>query len=200
RVLQERTFERVGGTETIRGNFRVLAATNRDLEASVREKVFREDLFYRLNVVRIPIPPLRERRSDIVPLAEHFLRIYSDKNGLSAIGFSDEAILLLQNYSYPGNVRELENMVERAVLMARGRVVMPEHLPARAHPNGERDSQEMEINLLSLPFHKSVAELEKRLIAKALKESDGNKSEAANKLQINRRLLYNKIDEYKIEE
>ena len=82
RVLQERTFERVGGTETIRGNFRVLAATNRDLEASVREKVFREDLFYRLNVVRIPIPPLRERRSDIVPLAEHFLRTYSEKNGI----------------------------------------------------------------------------------------------------------------------
>ncbi len=200
RVLQERTFERVGGTETIRGNFRVLAATNRDLEASVREKVFREDLFYRLNVVRIPIPPLRERRADIVPLAEHFLRIYSEKNGLPTIGFSDEAILMLQNYFYPGNVRELENMVERAVLMARGRVVMPEHLPARAHHNGDRGSQALEIDLLSLPFHKSVAELEKRLIEKAMKESGGNKSEAANRLQINRRLLYNKMEEYKIEE
>ncbi|MGB7285171.1 MAG: sigma-54 dependent transcriptional regulator [Candidatus Acidiferrum sp.] len=200
RVLQERTFERVGGTETIRGNFRVLAATNRDLEASVREKVFREDLFYRLNVVRIPIPPLRERRSDIVALAEHFLRAYSEKNALSAVGFSDEAILLLQNYSYPGNVRELENMVERAVLMARGRVVMPEHLPSRAHRNGGAESQSLEMSLLSLPFHKSVAELEKRLIEKAMKESGGNKSEAANRLQINRRLLYNKIYEYKIEE
>lgn len=199
RVLQERTFERVGGTETIRGNFRVLAATNRDLEASVREKVFREDLFYRLNVVRIPIPPLRERRSDIVPLAEHFLRNYSEKNGLSAIGFSDETILMLQNYFYPGNVRELENMVERAVLMARGRVLMPEHLPARAHRNGDSATPTLEIDLLSLPFHKSIAELEKRLIEKAMKESGGNKSEAANKLQINRRLLYNKIDEYKLE-
>jgi two-component system, NtrC family, response regulator AtoC len=199
RVLQERTFERVGGTETIRGNFRVLAATNRDLEASVREKVFREDLFYRLNVVRIPIPPLRERRSDIVPLAEHFLRQYSEKNGLPAVGFSDEATLMLQNYFYPGNVRELENMVERAILMARGRVVMPEHLPARAHHNGDATSPSLEIDLLSLPFHKSVAELEKRLIEKAMKESGGNKSEAANKLQINRRLLYNKIDEYKLE-
>ncbi len=199
RVLQERTFERVGGTETIRGNFRVLAATNRDLEATVREKVFREDLFYRLNVVRIPIPPLRERRSDIVPLAEHFLRNYSEKNGLSAIGFSDETILMLQNYFYPGNVRELENMVERAVLMARGRVLMPEHLPARAHRNGDSATPTLEIDLLSLPFHKSIAELEKRLIEKAMKESGGNKSEAANKLQINRRLLYNKIDEYKLE-
>jgi two-component system response regulator AtoC len=200
RVLQERTFERVGGTETIRGNFRVLAATNRDLEASVREKVFREDLYYRLNVVRIPIPPLRERRSDIVPLAEHFLRFYSDKNGLPAIGFSDEAILMLQNYFYPGNVRELENMVERAVLMARGRVVMPGHFPARADSNGERDHRQLEIDLLSLPFHKSISALEKRLIEKAIKESGGNKSEAANHLQINRRLLYNKMEEHKIEE
>lgn len=200
RVLQEHTFERVGGNETIRGDFRVIAATNRDLEASVREKVFREDLFYRLNVVRIPIPPLRERRSDIVPLAEHFLRIYSEKNGVSAVGFSDDSILLLQNYFYPGNVRELENMVERAVLMSRGRVVMPEHLPPRAQRNGDGGPHELEMDLLRLPFHKSVAELEKRLILKAMKESDGNKSEAANKLQINRRLLYNKMEEYKIEE
>jgi DNA-binding NtrC family response regulator len=199
RVLQEHTFERVGGTETIHGDFRVLAATNRDLEASVREKVFREDLYYRLNVVRIPVPPLRERRSDIVPLAEHFLRLYSEKNGLPSVGFSDEAILLLQNYFYPGNVRELENMVERAVLMARGRVLMPEHFPARTAHNGESHSRRLEIDLLSLPFHKAIGELEKRLIEKAIKEASGNKSEAANRLQINRRLLYNKIEEHKIE-
>jgi DNA-binding NtrC family response regulator len=200
RVLQERTFERVGGTETIKGNFRVLAATNRDLEASVREKVFREDLYYRLNVVRIQIPPLRERRSDIVPLAEHFLRQYSQKNGLEMVGFSDEAILMLQNYSYPGNVRELENMVERAVLMARGRVIMPEHFPAKASPSSNGDAHHLEVGLFALPFHKSIAELEKRLISKVLKESGGNKTEAANRLQINRRLLYNKIEEHKIEE
>jgi two-component system response regulator AtoC len=200
RVLQERTFERVGGTETIVGNFRVLAATNRDLEASVREKVFREDLYYRLNVVRIQIPSLRERRSDIVPLAEHFLRQYSEKNGFEAVGFSDEAILMLQNYSYPGNVRELENMIERAVLMARGRVVMPEHFPAKTTSNANGESRQLEIDLLDLPFHKSIAELEKRLITRALRESSGNKSEAANRLQINRRLLYNKMEEHKIEE
>lgn len=200
RVLQEHSFERVGSTETIRGDFRVIAATNRDLEASVREQVFREDLYYRLNVVRIPVPPLRERRSDIVPLAEHFLHVYSEKNGLPAIGFSDEAILLLQNNPYPGNVRELENMVERAVLMARGRVLMPDHFPARSDNNGEYKSRRLEIDLLSLPFHKAISELERRLIEKALKDSSGNKSEAANRLQINRRLLYNKIDEHKIEE
>ncbi len=200
RVLQERTFERVGGTETLHGNFRVLAATNRDLEACVREKVFREDLYFRLNVVRVPIPPLRERRSDIVPLAEHFLHLYSQKNGLPAVGFSDETVLMLQNYSYPGNVRELENMVERAVLMARGRVLMPEHFPSRTGSNGQRDSQQLEIDLLSLPFHKSIAKLEKRLIQKAIAESAGNKTEAANRLQINRRLLYNKMTEHNIEE
>ncbi|MGB7436156.1 MAG: sigma-54 dependent transcriptional regulator [Candidatus Acidiferrum sp.] len=198
RVLQERTFERVGGTETMVGNFRVLAATNRDLEASVRERVFREDLYYRLNVVRVQIPSLRERRSDIVPLAEHFLRLYSGKNGFDIVGFTDEAILMLQNYSYPGNVRELENMVERAVLMARGRVIMPEHFPIKTEPSN--NSRQFEIDLLDLPFHKSIAELEKRLIRRALRDSSGNKSEAANRLQINRRLLYNKIEEHKIEE
>jgi len=200
RVLQERAFERVGGTETIKGDFRVIAATNRDLEASVRENVFREDLYYRLNVVRIQIPPLRERRSDIVLLAEHFLRHYSEKNGLSVVGFTDEALLTLQNYFYPGNVRELENMVERAVLMARGRVIMPEHFPSTASPRGNGEGSVPEIDLLALPFHRSIAELEKRLITKVLKETGGNKSEAANRLQINRRLLYNKIEEHKIEE
>jgi two-component system response regulator AtoC len=198
RVLQEHTFQRIGGSETMQGDFRVIAATNLDLDASVRERVFREDLYYRLNVVNISIPPLRERRSDIVPLAEHFLRFYSEKNGFIAVGFSDEAILQLQNYFYPGNVRELENMVERAVLMARGRVLMPEHFPARTGQT-EPAAQRMEIDLLSLPFHKSVAKLEKRLIEKAIREAEGNKSEAANRLQINRRLLYNKITEHKIE-
>jgi len=200
RVLQEHSFQRVGGTETIQGDFRVIAATNRDLEASVREQVFREDLYYRLNVVRIPVPPLRERRSDIVPLAEHFLQVYSDKNGLPVIGFSDEAILLLQNYFYPGNVRELENMVERAVLMARGRVLMPEHFPARSDQDGEPHARHVESDLISLPFHKAISELEKRLIEKAIKEAGGNKSEAANRLQINRRLLYNKLEEHNIRE
>jgi two-component system response regulator AtoC len=200
RVLQEHTFERVGGTETIRGDFRVLAATNRDLEACVREKVFREDLFYRLNVVRISVPPLRERRSDIVLLAEHFLRSYSEENNLPAVGFSEDAILALHSYSYPGNVRELENMVERAVLMARGRVLMPSHFPEAAKENHADVPAGTDGEFLYLPFHKAIAALEKRMIEKALKESGGNKTEAANRLQINRRLLYNKMVEHKIEE
>jgi len=103
----------------------------------------------------------QERQSDIVRLAGRFLQAYSSKNELPAVGFSDDAILALQNYFYPGNVRELENMVERAVLMARGRVLMPEHFPAKTASNGQREREQMEIDLLSLPFHKSIAELEK---------------------------------------
>ena len=199
RVLQEHTFERIGSTEPIRGDFRVVAATNRDIEACVREQLFREDLLYRLNVVRLTVPPLRERRSDIVILAEHFLRAYSEKNGVPAIGFSDDAILLLQTYSFPGNVRELENMIERAVLMARGRVVMASHFPLDPDAaQGETSNGNDLEDLLSLPFHKALAELERRLIAKALREAGGNKTDAANRLQINRRLLYNKIEEHKI--
>ena len=199
RVLQDHSFERLGGTETVRGDFRVLAATNRDLDASVREKQFREDLFYRLNVVRISVPPLRERRSDIVPLAEHFLRLYSEASGLPAIGFSEEAILMLQTYPYPGNVRELENMIERAVLMARGRVILPSHFPQRAGASAAVPGA-MESDLLSLPFHKAVGELEKKLIENALRLASGNKTEAANRLKINRRLLYQKMVEHEIKE
>jgi DNA-binding NtrC family response regulator len=200
RVIQEHTFERLGGTETISGNFRLLAATNRDLEACVREKLFREDLFYRLNVVRVSVPALRERRSDIAPLAEHFLRIYSEKNELPPVGFSEDAIVMLQTHSYPGNVRELENMIERAVLMARGRVILPNHFPAKSAPANGGGAARPETDLLSLPFHKSIAELEKRLIENALSEAKGNKTEAADRLQINRRLLYNKIEEHQIKE
>jgi DNA-binding NtrC family response regulator len=199
RVLQDRTFERLGATETLTGNFRVLAATNRHLEACVQEKIFREDLFYRLNVVRISVPPLRERRSDIVPLAEHFLQFYSDKNSLPAAGFSEEAIMTLQTYSYPGNVRELENIVERAVLMAGGLVIMASHLPPHVQL-GHRSEMAQPVDFFSLPFHQATAELEKQLIVNALREFKGNKTEAADRLQINRRLLYKKIMDYKIED
>jgi DNA-binding NtrC family response regulator len=200
RVLQDHSFERLGGTETICGDFRVLAATNRDLDATVRERLFREDLFYRLNVVRITVPPLRERRADIVPLAEHFLRVYSESNNLPAVGFSEEAILMLQTHSYPGNVRELENMVERAVLMARGRVIMPSHFPQKINSPISPVPGSADPDLMSLPFHSAVGALEKKLIENALRAAQGNKTEAANRLQINRRLLYQKMEEHRIKE
>jgi DNA-binding NtrC family response regulator len=200
RVLQDHSFERLGGTETISGDFRVLAATNRDLDTRVRDGLFREDLFYRLNVVRITVPPLRDRRADIVPLAEHFLRLYSANNGQEAIGFSEDAMLMLQTYSYPGNVRELENMVERAVLMARGRVIMPVHFPQVTASSLAQAPSSIEPELLSLPFHKAVGELEKKLIENAIRLAAGNKTEAANRLEINRRLLYQKMMEHNVKE
>jgi two-component system response regulator AtoC len=200
RVLQDHSFQRLGGTESIAGDFRVLAATNRDLDVTVREKLFREDLFYRLNVVRITVPPLRERRADIVPLAEHFLRLYSDNNGLPAVGFSEEAMLMLQTCAFPGNVRELENMVERAVLMAGGRVILPLHFPQMAPSSSTSGNGHIESDLLSLPFHKAIGELEKKLVENAIRDASGNKTEAANRLQINRRLLYQKMVEHEVKE
>ncbi len=196
RVLEERRFERVGGTETISVDFRVIAATNRDLEAAVRDRQFREDLYYRLNVVTISLPPLRERRADIVPLAEHFLNFCSERNKLPVGEFSEDAILAPQQYSFPGNVRELENMIERAVLLAGGRVITPEHLAPLMKPPVSR-SAELLPSLLSSPFRESVVELERRLIEQAIREFGGNRAQAARRLKIHRRLLYKKMRQYK---
>src|SRR5438876_1518001 len=129
RVLQEGEFERVGGTKTLRVDVRVVTATNQDLAVLVREKRFREDLYYRLNVITVTAPPLRERREDVAVLAQHFLRVYAAKNNRHLDGFTDAALACLEGYSWPGNVRELENVVERAVVLARGTAVEAGHLP-----------------------------------------------------------------------
>lgn len=128
RVLQEREFERLGGHEPIRVEARFIAATNRDIEKDVKMGIFREDLFYRLNVVMIHVPPLRERKDDIPLLANHFLSIYNDQFKKALKGFSDDAMAVLEMYSYPGNVRELENLIERAVMLAKGKVILPDTL------------------------------------------------------------------------
>ena len=129
RVLQEGEFERVGGTKTIRADVRVVTASNQDLAALVKDRRFREDLYYRLNVITITVPPLRERREDIPVLAEHFLRLYAAKNNRRLVGLTDDALGCLEGYSWPGNVRELENVVERAVVLARGARVEASDLP-----------------------------------------------------------------------
>jgi len=129
RVLQEREFERVGGTEPIRTDVRVIAATHHTLEKMVRENRFREDLFYRLNVIQINIPPLRKRKDDIIPLAEHFLRKYQDGRGAAKKVFTPETLKALRAYDWPGNVRELENAVQRAVTLAQGDKIFPDALP-----------------------------------------------------------------------
>jgi DNA-binding NtrC family response regulator len=194
RVLQEHAFERVGASQSVKVDFRVIVATNRDLEEEVAAGHFRSDLYFRLSVVPIHLPPLRNRRSDILPLAEHFLRSYSAKHGLRSTGFTEDAILKLQRYMFPGNVRELEHIVERAVLKAGGRAITSEIIVVDETETAERPKEgELEI-LLNLPYRESVQAWERLLIERALKQSNGNKAEAARILGIHRRLLYEKLE------
>lgn len=199
RALQERRFERVGGTETISVDVRVIAASNQDLKQAVTEKRFREDLYYRLSVIEIRLPPLRERLSDLPQLAEYFLERTATRHALSLKVLSDEAIRCLLAYDFPGNVRELENMIERAVITAGAAVeaLSPAHLfgeGAQALSNEARINQ----SFLDLPFKQAVAALERELIRRALEASGGNRAEAARRLGINRRLLYSKLEEHGI--
>ena len=194
RVLQEHTFERVGGTASIHTDVRVIAATNRSLEDDVEQKTFRADLFYRLNAFAVRLPPLRERRSDILPLAEYFLSRYDQRNRVASTGITPDSIVALENYSFPGNVRELEHLIERAAVKAGGRAITAELIQEElareknAAP-GAFDAQAAE----AMPFHEAVACWERHLIEHALKASDGNKSDAARRLGIHRRLLYEKL-------
>jgi two-component system response regulator AtoC len=199
RVLQEHTFERLGGKATLRVDFRLLAATNLDLEQLLRDGRFREDLFYRLNVVRIALPPLRSRRSDIPELAEYFLRRHRAKRADGPVGFSDEAHRALLLYDYPGNIRELENLIQRAVVLARGPVIGPDDLPAllNGHPASETEPRLRE--LLTMPLEQATRALERILISNALVRSEGNKAEAARALGIHRQYLYTKLKEYGME-
>jgi DNA-binding NtrC family response regulator len=193
RVLQERAFERVGGTELIHSDFRLIAATNCNLEERVQEGDFRSDLFYRLNAFTVALPPLRRRRADIIPLAEHFRDVCANRDKVSTVGFSDEALVALQQYSYPGNVRELEHIVERALLQAQGRLILPEHLQLQ---RTDKKSTNWIEGLTELPLHDSIAEWEKFRISRALEGSAGNKAEAARRLGIHRRLLYEKLKKF----
>jgi two-component system, NtrC family, response regulator AtoC len=200
RALQERRFERVGGTETIGVDVRVIAASNQDLKQAVNEKRFREDLFYRLSVIEIRLPPLRARLGDVPQLAEYFLERTAARHDLPLKVLSDEAMRCLLAYDFPGNVRELENMIERAVITAGAAVEVLS--PALLFGEGaETISNEAETNLafLDLPFKEAVASLERELIQRALEASGGNRAEAARRLGINRRLLYSKLDEHKIQ-
>jgi two-component system response regulator AtoC len=200
RALQERRFERVGGTETVSVDVRVIAASNQDLKQAVNEKRFREDLFYRLSVIEIRLPPLRARLGDVPQLAEYFLERTATRHGLAVKVLSDEAMRCLMAYDFPGNVRELENMIERAVITggAAVEVLSPAHLLGEA---AETISNEARTNraFLGLPFKEAVAALECELIQRALEASGGNRAEAARSLGINRRLLYSKLEEHKIQ-
>ncbi|MCX8107188.1 MAG: sigma 54-interacting transcriptional regulator [Verrucomicrobiae bacterium] len=187
RVLQEQEFERVGDTRPIKVNVRIIAATNRDLAVMVANGRFREDLFYRLNVFPVYLPPLRRRVSDIMPLAEHFLELYSRQLRSPAKVISPEARRRLLAYSWPGNVRELEHTIERAVLLCKGEVIDVAHLPP-ALQSLENDQEESDTSLAA-----QVAKLEKKLITEALRASGGNITAAASILRTTPRILSYKI-------
>lgn len=196
RVLQEKSFERVGGTHSVEVDVRVVAATNADMEELVRQHQFRDDLYYRLNVVRIDVPPLRERLSDVPLLAKHFLEMYVRKCGRKVTGFHSGALALLEQYDWPGNVRELENAVERALVLGEGRQVTVKDLPAEIRgtaPNVFSESSGGEEGLT-----KQVDRFERGLLLRALAKTDWNQSKAAAVLGINRTTLIGKMKKHKL--
>ena len=192
RVLQEREFERVGGTEAVRVDVRMIAATNRDLEKGLSEGTFREDLYYRLNVFPIFIPPLRERRADILPLADHFAEKYAREHGKTIKRISTTAIDQLACYHWPGNVRELENTIERAVLMADEEVIHGHHLPPTLQ------TAEATGTVVSASLGGAVATFERSLIVDALKTTRGNRARAARLLNTTERVINYKVKKYMI--
>ena len=194
RVLQEQQIERVGGTETIPIDVRIIAATNQDLEKKIKEGTFREDLFYRLNIVAIKIPPLRERKEDILPLIEFFLLKYANENKKETFTISKEAVDQLMKYSYPGNVRELENSIERAVVLARGNTLTQNDLPMSIKGFIREEVSELtEGNLVE-----KVEALERKLILNALTKSNGNQTQAGKLLGLTERNLRYKLQKYGI--
>jgi Nif-specific regulatory protein len=192
RVLQEREFERLGGAETIRVNVRLIAATNKDLEQAIAEGTFREDLYYRLNVFAIFVPPLRERKPDVLLLADHFLEKYAREHGKNIKRISTPAIDMITAYHWPGNVRELENCIERAALVCEGHVIHGHHLP----PTLQTASASGTVTRLSLAA--AIEAYEKDLIQDALKTTRGNRARAAALLGTTERILGYKVKKYAI--
>ena len=193
RVLQDKRFERVGGEETVEVDVRLITATNRDLEKEVAEGRFREDLYYRLNVVHIHVPPLRERRDDIPLLITAFLQEFTQENGKTIEGIDDRARAALYKFDWPGNIRQLRNCLESAVVMCSGSVIKLEDLPPTIAGSGEADS-------IAVPAGITMAEAEKIIILQNLAINKGNKSKTADILGIGRKTLHRKLDEYAAED
>ena len=189
RVLQEQELQRVGGEETIFTDARIIAATNRDLEEEVRKGNFREDLYYRLNVVTVHVPPLRERGDDVSLLVQFFVEKFAVKNRREVAGITSECMQLLGAYQWPGNVRELENAIERGVILMRGEYLTEKSLPLPIQKQGAQSN-------VAAVQGTSLEEVEKQQILKTLEETGGNKSEAARRLGITRKTLQNKLQKY----
>lgn len=193
RVLQEKQFERVGGSETIKVDVRIVAATNRDLEKALKDGSFRSDLYYRLNVITIRIPPLRERLDDLPELVKHFIQKYSKETGRHIEGISPKGLEILKNYSWPGNIRELENCIERGVILAQSSILQPEDLLLRGGQEGLPSCNQ---NCESPETGLSLKEMERQYIEKTLNACGWNQSKAAGLLKIDRKTLHSKILEY----
>lgn len=189
RVLQMGEFERVGGTKTIKVDVRILAATNRDLKAEVEAKRFREDLFYRLNVIAIHLPPLRNRIEDIPLIVQHFINVFKEKNKKDIKGIEKETLEQLMLYHWPGNIRELENAIERAVVITRNAFLSPEDLPPEFNHKSKFS------NTITFPLGIPLAEIEKQVILETLKKTDYDKEMAAKMLGISTRTIYRKLEE-----
>jgi two-component system response regulator HydG len=198
RVLQEGEIQRVGGENPVAVDVRILAATNKDLGQMVADGQFREDLFYRLNVVNLHIPPLAERTDDIAALAQHFINHYAGRNRKAIKGFTPRAMDDLLKYPWPGNVRELENAVERAVILSPGEYITEKDLPLNISQNSGRPHPQTsaQADAAGADQGGSLGEMEQSAIAGALERAKGNKSEAARLLGITRRTLYNKLEKY----
>jgi len=192
RVLETGCFERVGGEDTLESDVRIIAATNKDLEEEIKEGRFREDLYYRLNVINLELPPLRERREDIGLLTDSFLVKYATKNKKDIKGFSSQSARILNNYDWPGNVRELENAVERAVVMARNEFIEPDNLPS----NISQSLRKAKKDTFRIPSGTTMKEIEKKVILETLQTTNGSKSKAAKMLGISTRKIEYKIKEW----
>ena len=198
RVLQDKEFKRVGGTEDIRVDVRIISATNKDLEEAVKEKRFREDLFYRLNVIQIKLPPLRDRKEDIQILANHFLKKYSEELTKSILRISPETHQILLNYDYPGNGRELQNIIERAVALESSQELSLNNLSSylSEQPLMKRGPIDIEIPSEGIDLEKMVEDLERTLLLKALDRTNGIKKKAAELLRINFRSMRYRLEKY----
>ena len=198
RVLQDREFKRVGGTEDIRVDVRIISATNKDLEQAVKEKRFREDLFYRLNVIQIRLPSLRERKEDISLLGRHFLKKYSEELNKNIARVSPEALRVLLNYDYPGNVRELQNIIERAVALESGEELSAQNLSSYLEEQIplKKGAIDLDIPSEGIDLEKVVEEIERTLLVKALDKSRGIKKKAAELLHINFRSMRYRLEKY----
>jgi len=199
RVMQDREFMRLGGTKTIRVDVRIIAATNTDLEELIEQRAFRKDLFYRLNVIKIVLPPLRDRKEDIPLLVKHFLDLYARENGKAIDGVSEDVLEILERYDWAGNVRELENLIERAVVFAKSRIITRENLPAAVFAPARKEAAAPEFGGEGLALREQTLAFQKRLIEATLRRAKGIQKNAARMLDVKPTTLNEMIKRLRID-